>query len=117
MVLTMSVTEDGIKIITLKGRLDIAGTQQIDTRLTVAIATESANTIIDLSGVEFISSLGIGIMVRAANSLLKHQGKIVFLNPQPNVAKVLTSTRIIEVIPIMTNLESALSYLKIKSDS
>ncbi len=112
MVLTVSVTKDGIKIITLEGRLDIAGTQQIDTRLTLAIASESTNTIIDLSGVEFISSIGIGIMVRAASSLLKDQGKIIFLNPQPNVAKVLTSTRIIEVIPIMTDLESALSYFK-----
>jgi anti-anti-sigma factor len=112
MLLTVTELEDGIKIITLEGRMDIDGTQKIDTRLTVATASESANVIVDLSGVEFMSSIGIGVLVRSANALKQRQGKIVLLNPQPGVFKVLEATQINTVIPIVFDIESAHAILK-----
>jgi len=59
MFLTVIELEDGIKKITLQGRMDIDGTQKIDMKFTAVTASESANVIVDLSGVEFISSIGI----------------------------------------------------------
>jgi anti-sigma B factor antagonist len=112
MQLTVMELEDGIKKITLQGRMDIDGTQKIDTRFTVATASESANVIVDLSGVDFISSIGIGVLVRSANALKLRQGKIVVLNPQPSVFKVLEATQINTVIPIVFDMESARALLK-----
>jgi len=112
MLLTVSELEDGIKLISLTGRMDIVGTQEIDTRLTVATASESANIIIDLSAVEFMASIGIGVLVRAANALLHRKGKIVFMNPQSNVLHALESTQINKVVPIVNNLEAAREFLK-----
>jgi anti-anti-sigma factor len=112
MLLTVTELEDGIKKISLQGRMDISGTQEIDTRLTVATASELANIIIDLSGVEFMASIGIGVLVRASNALLQRKGKIVFMNPQPNVLHALESTQINKVIPIVHDMESARIHLK-----
>ncbi len=112
MILTVSILDDGVKLIILKGRMDIAGTQEIDTRLTIATASETANIIIDLSDVEFMASIGIGVMVRAANALLRRKGKMVFLNPQPIVQTALESTQIIQVIPIVRDIETARIYFK-----
>lgn len=53
--------EDDIKLISLKGRMDIAGTQEIDTRLTVATASVTINVIMDLADVEFMTFIGIGV--------------------------------------------------------
>ena len=111
MLLKVLELEDGIKIITLEGRMDIDGTQQIDTRLTVATASEAAKVIVDLSGVEFMSSIGIGVLVRSANALKHRLGKIVLLNPQPNVFKVLEATQINTVISIVFDMESARALL------
>jgi anti-sigma B factor antagonist len=91
--------------------MDIDGTQKIDTRLTVATASESANVVVDLSGVDFMSSIGIGVLVRAANALKQRQGKIVLLNPQPGVFRVLEATQINTVIPIVYNMASARNLL------
>jgi anti-anti-sigma factor len=112
MLLTVTEIEDGVKKIDLQGRMDIDGTQEIDTKLTVAIASESAHVIIDLSRVDFMSSIGIGILVRAANALRRRGGKIVLLNPQRVVSLVLEATHINAVIPIATDLESAISLLR-----
>jgi anti-sigma B factor antagonist len=80
-------------------------------RFTAATASESANVIVDLSGVEFMSSIGIGVLVRSANALKQRQGKIVLLNPQPSVFKVLEATQINTVIPIVYDMESARALL------
>ena len=48
MLLTINELDGGIKNIVLQGRMDIAGTQNIENRFTVAIASEAANIIVDL---------------------------------------------------------------------
>ena len=111
MFLTVIELEDGIKKITLQGRMDIDGTQKIDMRFTAVTASEAAKVIVDLSGVDFMSSIGIGVLVRSANALKQRQGKIVLLNPQPSVFKVLQATQINTVIPIVYDMESARALL------
>jgi anti-anti-sigma factor len=112
MQLNVVVLEDGIKYITLIVRMDIIGSQEIDTKLTSHIASESANVIIDMAGVDFIASIGIGVIAGSANALLKRHGKIVILNPQPAVFNAIKMTRITEVIPIVFDMDTARSYLK-----
>ena len=111
MVLNVTELEGGVKKISLQGRMDIDGTQEIDMRLTIATASESASVILDLTGVEFMSSIGIGVIVRAANALKRRHGKIVLMNPQPLVIMVLEATQIHTIIPIVPDVQSALATL------
>jgi anti-sigma B factor antagonist len=112
MFLTVTELADGIKKISLQGQMDIEGTKEIDTLFTVATASKSPQIIVDLSGVNYMGSIGISVMVRAVNVLKQTQGKIVIMNPQPNVLRAPESTRINKVIPIVYDLESARTQLK-----
>lgn len=112
MLLNVSYYEDGIKIIILQGRMDIVGTQEIETRFTALVASETSKIIIDLLGFEFMSSIGIGIIVRVADALLRRGGKIVILNPRVEVLRVLESTQITKVIPVFNDIGSAAAYFK-----
>jgi anti-anti-sigma factor len=112
MTMNVSEPEEGIKLITLVGRLDILGSEQIGTRLTANIVSEEANVILDMAGVEFMASIGIGVIVGAANALLRRGGKIAMLNPQEVVYKAIESTAITKVIPCYYDMESVRSYLK-----
>ncbi len=112
MILTITELENGIKKIALGGRMDMYGTQDIETRLTVAAAVEKANIILDLSDVEFMASIGMGVIIRAANALRMQEGKIVIFNPRPGVRDALEKTLIHTVIPVTDNLESAISLLQ-----
>ena len=99
--------ENGVRKIDLKGRLDIEGANEIDLKFTALTATQRALLVIDLTEVDFIASLGIATLVRNAKAAKLREGNLVLLNPQPNVAKVLASTRIDQVLLVCRDLDEA----------
>jgi anti-sigma B factor antagonist len=116
MEMSVEYLNDGIKKINLKGRMDIEGTQAIDLRLATETSVQKALIVVDLSLVEFVASVGLGVLVRSAKALRLRGGKIVLLNPQPVVALVLEKTGIHEVISIYRDLNTASDALR-KADS
>jgi anti-sigma B factor antagonist len=112
MQLTVTELDDGIRMVELKGRMDIDGTQKIGLQLAAVTATEKVSVIMDLSLVEFMASIGIGAIVGAANAARQRGGKIVLFNPRPIVALVLEKTGVDAIIPIVTNLDAARTALR-----
>jgi anti-sigma B factor antagonist len=102
---------DGIRKIDLSGRLDIAG--EIDLKFTVLMSARQAFAVVDLSGVDFLASIGLATLVRGAKTARLRGGNMVLLNPQSNVAKVLASSRIDQVIPVCHDLDHALTVVRL----
>lgn len=107
MELTITQLDNGTRKIDLAGRLDLEGAQAIDLKFTVLTASERTFSVIDLSGVEFMASMGIATLVRNAKAARLREGNMVLLNPQANVAKVLTAMGIDRLIPICYSLADA----------
>jgi len=107
MELTTSKLDNGITVLKLSGRMDIEGTQQIDLTLNVATTEQGAYLIVDLSEVSFMSSIGIGTMVRVAKAVRRRGGNLVLLDPQPVVRLVLEKTGIPDLISIHKTLDAA----------
>jgi anti-anti-sigma factor len=99
--------ENGIRLIRLAGRLDIAGAGEIETRLTESCAGDNTRVVIDLSAVDFLASSGIRLLTLTAQSVVRHGGRIVLLNPSPEVHHVLEVTGIPSVMPIHSRMEAA----------
>jgi anti-sigma B factor antagonist len=111
MELDHSELDNGIRLIKLKGTLDILGTGAIETKFAAHCSGNNARVIVDLSDVDFLASIGIRLLTSNAKSLLTRGGKMVLLNPIPEVKNVLDITGISPIIPIFTDLESAKSAL------
>ena len=92
--------DDGITKVSLSGRLDIDGALKIDNEFN-AIAEKKKKVLVDLSGVTFIASLGIRTLITGAKAATNNGGKMVLLNPQPNVEQVLRTTYADTVMPIV----------------
>lgn len=99
--------KNGIRLIRLTGRLDIAGVSEIETRFAESCAGDNARVVVDLSGVAFLASSGIRLLTLTAQSVARHGGRTVLLNPTPEVHHVLDVTGIPSVIPIHSHMESA----------
>jgi anti-anti-sigma factor len=99
--------ENGIKRIVLRGKMDIDGTNQIDLRLSAETSVERAFVVVDLSEVDFMASVGIGVLVRSYKALKLRGGKMVFLNPQKVVEMVLDRTLVNTLIPVYYDLKTA----------
>lgn len=109
----MQYSEDnnGIGLITLIGKLDIVGTGEIEPRFSGYCAGDKARVVVDLSQVDFLASIGIRLLVLTAKSVASRGGKMVLINPKPEVQGVLEITGIPAIIPIYSHLESAETVL------
>ena len=104
--------EDAIGLVRLIGSLDIEGVGQIEIRFAGYCAGERPHIIVDLSEVDFMSSIGIRLLTLTAKSVATRGGKMVLLNPNPDVQSVLEITGIPAIIPIYSHIESAETVLK-----
>jgi anti-sigma B factor antagonist len=111
MELQFSKQDNDIRLIKLIGKFDIIGTGEIETKFTDYCSGDNVHVIADLSEVNFLASIGIRLLMLTAKSVTKRGGKMVILNPIPDVQHVLEVTGIPAIIPIYSHLESAETVL------
>jgi|SRR5919109_2562089 anti-anti-sigma factor len=103
--------DGGIRLIKLIGALDMTGTYSIEVEFVRKCDGENVQVIVDLSKVNYLSSIGIPMLINTAKSVTSRGGKMLLLNPQQNVAEVLDIVGIQQIIPIYTDLEDAIAGL------
>ena len=74
-----------------------------------ALAGSRRALVVDLSKVSFLASMGIRLLVIGAKTVASKGGKIVLLDPDPNIESVLTTAGIDSVIPIHHDRASAVA--------
>jgi anti-anti-sigma factor len=108
-----SELESGILGITLTGRMDSAGAQQIDMRFTALTVTRKAPILVDMSGVTFLASIGIRTLISSARAQKNRGGVLVIYRPIPMVEEVLASTGVDAIIPIAHDMDGARKALNL----
>jgi anti-sigma B factor antagonist len=103
--------DEHITHLALIGKLDVAGLHAVDVKFHGYTAARRRPTLVDLSQVEYISSLGMGMFVSCAQSLRRYQAKMVLLNPQPLVEEAMNAVGVGQAVPIAHSLEEALRIL------
>jgi len=103
--------EGDIYKINLKGRMDIIGNADIDIKFSGMTALPRMFFIVDLSEVNFIASIGIRTLLLSTKAIHNRGGKIVILNPDIHVKKILLMAGIDMVLPIIDTLELAIAAM------
>jgi anti-anti-sigma factor len=98
--------------IALTGRLDTAGVGAIEARFSAVAAGRVQGTLVDLSGVEFLASMGIRMLVSCAKSAASRGGRFVLVSPQPLVGQSLRVTGIDQVVTIAADEAAAREILR-----
>jgi anti-anti-sigma factor len=111
MELQYSELDNNIRMIKLIGKLDITGVGQIENKFAGYCGGEKARVVVDLSEVDFLASIGIRLLTLTAKSVVSRGGRMVLLNPTPDVHHVLEVTGIPAIIPIYSHYESAETIL------
>lgn len=111
MQLTILRDDDSITHVAIVGRLDIAGVNAIADQFTFNTTPQRKSTLVDVSQVTFIASLGIGMLVSAAKALHRHGARMVLVGPKGLVLQTLESAGIDHVIAIAPTQDEALKML------
>jgi len=107
MEMTVHDLDSGILEISLSGRMDILGAQQIDLKFTALSSGRKAQILVDLANVSFIASIGIRTLISSAKAQKQRGGSMVLYKPNSQVEEVLRTTGIDAIIPIAHDLDAA----------
>lgn len=110
--LQYSELDSNTRLIKLSGTLDIYGVSDVEIDFVRICTGDNVCVLVDLSKVDYISSIGIPLLINSAKSLVRHGGKMALLNPKQAVENVLELTGIPLIIPIYENVQTAVSELK-----
>jgi anti-anti-sigma factor len=91
---------DLISRVALVGILDLVSVEQIRTELMAATVARGVNTVVDLSQLSFIASMGMDVLVTVYKGLRRNGAKIVLLDPQPDVESALRTARLQDILLI-----------------
>jgi len=111
MKLHYSNREDGIRLIKLNGRLDGLGVDGIEVEFIRLCTGDGLLVLVDLSGVSYMSSIGIPMLVGGAKLVFSRNGKMALCKPRSNVEFVLDMAGISQIIPIYKDMKAAVLAL------
>jgi anti-anti-sigma factor len=103
--------EGGVVRVRLAGRMDIAGVDAIAVPFAALAAADDRRVIVDLSGVDFLASIGIRAILQNARAHRMRGGGMVLLAPPPLVDEVLRAAGVSNVVPIVPDLDAARAAL------
>jgi anti-anti-sigma factor len=106
--MTVATLGEHLVKITLVGRLDSQGVDSIETRFTAHLVPAANNAIVDLSGVDFVASLGLRLFVSTARNLSARHAKLALFGAQGPVLQIFEAVAMSKIIPICATEADAL---------
>lgn len=97
-----------IKLIELKGVLDLLASKEVTKQLIPLIEEGSCFLIADLSKLEYINSTGISCLVECFTKVKQKGGYFKFVSLSEKIKEILGLVGLIKVIPMFDTLEEAL---------
>lgn len=109
--------DDGLRVISVHGELDLETAPKFEAPLDAALTAGESSIIIDLSGCEFIDSTGIAVIVRAwqrasGNGSEGLGGDLVLCCPSDQVNRLLKITGVESSISIHPDRDAAVASLR-----
>jgi anti-sigma B factor antagonist len=105
----------GVTNLVLHGRLGTLGAGEIDFPFS-AVAGAKRAIVVDISQVDFITSLGVRLLLNGARAVEKNGGKLVLLSPNENVHSVLRIAGIEQLIPVIFDRLAAVAAVMGNAD-
>lgn len=97
----------GRSVVSASGELDAHSAPLLEAEVGPRSTTPGGALIIDLSGVDFIDSTGLGVLVTALKHAREASGSLDVVVATPRVLKVLALTGLDVVIPLHSTLDEA----------
>jgi anti-sigma B factor antagonist len=101
---------EGRTVLTLQEeRLDAHNSGDLRDRILKLLENGDQNLVVDISGVQFIDSSGLGALLSGYKNATLRSGSFVLAGLQPRVHSMFELTRLHRVFDIFPNVEAALS--------
>ena len=98
-------------VLAISGRLDSETARAFEVTLTATLDRGVRALALDLSGLEYVSSAGLRVLLLAAKRTKAEAAPFTLFGLQPQVAKVLEVSGFAKILPIAGNREDAIAAI------
>ncbi len=102
-------TDSGVTVLAPSGRLDVVGAPALKEAVSEAMKQGQPRLVIDMEGVTFVDSSGLGSVVSALKQVRTSKGDLRLAAPNQQVRVVLELTTLDRVFPYFATVEEALT--------
>ncbi len=94
-------------VLSVKGEVDVYTAPRLREKLVELVSEGHRKVVVDLEGVDFLDSTGLGVLVGGLKRLRSHGGDLMLVSTQARILKVFEITGLTGVFRISSSVEEA----------
>ena len=107
---------NGVPMASLEGEIDISNASESRDELFAALSNQPAGLIVDLSGVTYLDSRGVHVLLELAERMkVRHQQLRLVVPDTALIKRVLQLTHLDEIVPVDATVEDAAEQIRSES--
>jgi len=99
--------QQGWTVLSVTGELELATAPQLRQRVVSLVAEGRTHIVLDLAGVDFADSVGLGVIVAALKRVRGRDGELVVAGAVPRVRRLFEVTRLDEIVDLFPDVSHA----------
>src|SRR3954468_20853269 len=96
-------------IVEVGGEIDVYTAPKLREQLVELVNDGSYHLVVDMEGVDFLDSTGLGVLVGGLKRVRAHEGSLRLVCNQERILKIFRITGLTKVFPIHTSVEEAVA--------
>ena len=100
---------NGFTVLSVRGEVDVYTAPRLREKLVELVSEGKYRIVVDLEGVDFLDSTGLGVLVGGLKRLRSHDGDLTLVCTQHRILKVFEITGLTKVFVIHESVDAATS--------
>lgn len=99
----------GWTVVSLYGELDVATSPELRELLVRLVGDGAERLVLDLEGVDFLDSTGLGTIISVLKRVRTHGGDLRLVSTQARITRLFEITGLDKAIPLLPSLDAAVA--------
>jgi anti-sigma B factor antagonist len=99
----------GWTVVSVYGELDVATSPALRERLLALVSEGSTRLVLDLEGVDFLDSTGLGTIVSTLKRARTHGGDLRLVSTEARIRRLFEITALDKAVPLHASVDDAVS--------
>ncbi len=109
MELGLDVRKEGSHaVVDVDGEIDVYTAPKLREKLIELVSDGTYDVVVNLEGVDFLDSTGLGVLVGALKRVKAHEGSLSLVCTQDKILKIFKITGLTKVFPIHDSVDAAI---------
>lgn len=102
---------DQAQAVEVQGEIDVYTSPRVKETINELIEKGHYHLVINLEGVRYIDSTGLGVLIGALKKVREHSGRILLVCTNPQIKKIFNITGLVKIFEIFKDEDEAMQVL------